>query len=119
MFHEVRIKFVYVLVIIFTVCFTGCKGVTNVKYKKVDVDVISADYIPEITTCLYDGETYIPITISASYNVTVSYKGVKYNMTDSSTYKKYKDKVGTTVSGMLEEKWFDDGTVRYKITKLN
>lgn len=117
-FCRVKIDFLCMLVLILTFCVTGCKKIVNVKYKEVNVTIEKADYDPPRVTYIHSGKTNIPISRSASYEVIVSYNGKQYCIDNSATYKKYKDKVGETVTGTLEETWLEDGTVRYDITKL-
>lgn len=96
----------------------GCVQCISVEYQDVDVVIVDEYYRAPYTTFIWSGKVMIPITNAAIYRITVQYNGAEYAIGGSSTYNKYKDKVGQTVMGKLEIKTYDDGTATYDIVSL-
>lgn len=98
----------------------GCAKCISTEYENVEVNIVEEYYKPSYTTLIYNALLKIPMiqTHSAIYRITVEYNGVKYIISGSDTYLKYKDKINQTAIGKLEIKTYNDGTVRYDIISL-
>lgn len=101
--------------IVFPIVFIcGCKEVTKREIKDVNVKIVDTykrGYY--VTMC---GKT--AIGHSAVYEIKVEYDGNRYVIDGRDTYYKFEDKVGKTVTGVLETTYYDDGTTVRIITKL-
>ena len=113
-------KIILVLLAITTIMFVlvGCANCINTEYQSVEVKIVDeyhrAMWLQPIST----GKSTVIVTHPAQHDITVEYAGVKYTISDSDTYDRYKDKVGQTTIGTLEIRTYDDGTVRYDIISL-
>ena len=98
----------------------GCAKLVSTEYENVEVKITDVYYKPSYTTMTYNAALKMPMVQShpAVYRITVEYNNIEYTISDSDTYNKYKDKVEQTVVGTLRIRTYDDGTVKYDITKL-
>ena len=110
------------LTIIITFCIlislAGCAKVINVEYQEVEVKVVDEYYREMYEQPMYAGRVITKVTYPAEYRITVEYEGVQYKFKDKETYYKYKDKLGQNVTGTLEIRLYDDGSMRHNIINL-
>ena len=99
-------------------CLVGCAECISTECETVEVVIVDEYHRSAYTQPVYTGKTVILITHAARYEITVEYNGVKYTISGSDTYNKYKNMVGETAIGTLEIKTYDDGTVKYDIVSL-
>lgn len=114
-------KYITLFLLLIHLCIlAGCTKCINTEYKEVEVNIIDEYYKPSYTTVEYNVTLKMPMTKShpAVYRITVEYDGINYVMSGSSTYNKYKDKVGEVCTGSLEVRSYDDGTKKYRIVSL-
>lgn len=97
---------------------TGCAKCINTEYENVEVNIVDEYHSGMYVTPISAGKVTTMVTHPAVYEITVEYNGVKYTISGSDTYNKYKDMVGQTTTGTLEIKTYDDGSIRYDITSL-
>lgn len=97
---------------------TGCAKCINTEYENVEVNIVDEYHRGMYVTPISDGKVTTMVTYPAVYKITVEYNGVKYTISGSDTYNKYKDMVGQTTTGTLEIKTYDDDSIRYDITNL-
>lgn len=97
---------------------TGCAKCINTEYENVEVNIVDEYHRGMYVTPISAGKVTTMVTHPAVYKITVEYNGVKYTISGSDTYNKYKDMVGQTTTGTLEIKTYDDGSIRYDITSL-
>ena len=100
------------------VTLTGCAKVINTEYKEVDIKITDRYYRAPYVTPVRSGKVTTFITHPAIYRIYVEYKGVKYTLSGSSIYHKYKNKIGQTVKGKLKIYTYDDNTIEYKIIEI-
>lgn len=113
-----QVLLVILLVFLSLSLFTSCAELIDTKYENVEVVIVDEYYKAAYTNLMWTGKSFAPIYHSATYEITVKYKDIEYTMYDKDTYEKYKDKVGVTVTGVLQICSYDDGTVKYDITEL-
>lgn len=51
----------------------------------------------------------------AVYRVTVEYEGLEYNISVSSFYNEYKDRIGESVKVVCHKRYYDDGSIRQDV----
>lgn len=104
---------------------TGC-GREVVRTEKVEgTGIVKAiDYAPAYTTvvpvCTGKSTTIIPQTHPEDYDTIIDYKGVEYNLGSSKLYNYIKDnnKLNKEVKCSIETVYYDDGTSRTDIVKV-
>ena len=110
--------FTLLLLVVLIFSFVGCEKCVSTEYENVEVTIVDkyhrAMWIQPIST----GKTITMITHPPEYRITVEYNGIKYTISGSDTYNKYKDKIGRTTIGTLEIRTYDDGTVKYNVVSL-
>ena len=112
-------KFITIMTIVFLMfSLVGCAKLINTEYENVEVNIVDEYHRGWYMTPIRVGKVTTTVTHPAVYEITVEYKGIKYTISGSDTYNKYKEKVGQTATGTLEIRTYDDGTVRYDIIKL-
>lgn len=97
----------------------GCSRLISTEYKDVEVKIVDCYHRDEYTTFVCRGKSIVPIRHSEVNAVTVSYDDNQYVIEGAEVYYKYKDKIGETVTGVLEIKNYEDGTKRFDIISLN
>lgn len=114
-------KFLMVLVMV-TMIFSlaGCSKCISVEHENVEVTIVDEYHKPATTVMEYNVIYKMPMskTVPATYKITVEYNGAEYVLTDSDTYNLYKNKVGQVVTGTLEIRSYDDGSIKYNIISL-
>ena len=105
-----------ILVILFSM--VGCGVLVSTQYETVDVKIVDSYYRGPWVQPIIIGKVISNIVHPAQYRIDVEYNNVKYSFHTSDVYHKYKDKIGNVVSGTLEKRTYDDGTVKYDITAL-
>ena len=112
-------KFITIMTIVFLIfSLGGCAKLINTEYKNVEVNIVDEYHRGRYVTPMRIGKVTTTVTHPAIYEITVEYKGIKYTISGSDTYNKYKEKVGQTTTGILEIRTYDDGSVKYDITAL-
>ena len=111
---------VFSMFMIMILSLVGCAKLVSTEYENVEVKITDVYYKPSYTTTTYNDVLKMPMVQShpAVYRITVEYNNIEYTISDSDTYNKYKDKVEQTVVGTLRIRTYDDGTVKYDITRL-
>ena len=111
-----------IISILATVCLmfslVGCAKVINTEYQEVEVKVVDSYHRAMWIQPVRAGKVTTYVTHPAVYKITVEYNGVEYSVSGSDTYNKYKNCIGSTTTGTLEINTYDDGTIKYDITKL-
>jgi len=96
----------------------GCAECISTEYTEVPVTVVNEYHRASWVRRVWTGKSFAMITHPAQYEITVDYDGIEYTFNSKELYDKYKDKIGQTVTGELEIKTYDDGTVTYDITSI-
>lgn len=96
----------------------GCAKVINTEYQEVEVKIVDSYHRGAWMQPVRAGKVTTFVTHPAVYKITVEYNGVEYSVRGSDTYNKYKKCIGSTTTGTLEINTYDDGTIKYDITKL-
>ena len=112
---------VVVLLLVFgMVCpiLVGCTKLINTEYETVQVKIVDEYHRSAYSTPVRVGKAMTVRRHPAVYRVIVEYEGVEYSVSDSETWRRYKDMVGEIVDATLEIRKYDDGTVKYRITSL-
>lgn len=97
----------------------GCSRVISTEYKDVEVKIVDCYHRNSYITFVCCGKSIVPIRHSEVNKVIVSYDDNKYVIKGKEVYYKYKDKIGETVTGVLEIKNYEDGTKRFDIISLS
>lgn len=97
----------------------GCSRLINTEYKDVEVKIVDCYHRNSYTTFICHGKSIVPMRHSEVNKVIVSYDDNKYVIEGKEVYYKYKDKIGETVTGVLEIKNYEDGTKRLDIISLS
>lgn len=108
----------FILCILFLLSLIGCKKCVDTQYSSVTVKVVDEYHRAAYITPIFNGKTTTIITHPAVYKITVEYNGKEYAISGSDTYNKYSNKIGESVTAILETKIYDDKTEKYNITKL-
>lgn len=116
----IRIKKFMTIMAIVCLAFSlaGCKKLVRTEYEKVEVNIVDEYHRGMYVTPVFNGKTTGMVTHPAVYRITVEYNGIKYTISGSNTYNKYKSKVGQAATGILRIRTYDEGTVKYDITEL-
>ena len=96
----------------------GCEKYIKTEYENVEVNIVDEYYRGEYFTPIRIGNVTAIHTYPAVHNITVEYNGIKYTISGSDTYNRYKDKVGQVANGTLWIRTYDDGTIKYDIISL-
>lgn len=97
----------------------GCSKLISTKYMDVEVKIIDCYHRDAYTTFVCRGKSTIPIRHSEVNTVTVDYDDNQYIIEGEEVYYKYKNKIGETVTGVLEIKNYEDGIKRFDIISLS
>ena len=97
----------------------GCSKLISTKYMDVEVKIIDCYHRDAYTTFVSRGKSIVPIRYSEVNTVTVDYDDNQYVIEGKEVYYKYKDKIGETVTGVLEIKNYEDGIKRFDIISLS
>lgn len=114
--RKISIILALVLAMIFV---SGCAKCVDTQYSTVEVKIVDEYYKEEYLMPMYDGKKMNWMYLPAVYEITVEYNNANYVISGRDTYDKYSDKIGKCTTGTLETKSYDDGTVEYRITKLD
>lgn len=104
--------------IIVSMTLTGCTKCVSTEYEYVPVKITNAQRWEAETYPVIAGKVITFIHVPASYRITVEYDSIKYSLSESKTYYKYRDKIGKTAKGKLETKRYDDGSTKVRIVSL-
>ncbi len=109
----------FILLIMLVFILSGCSKCISTKSEFVDVTVIDEYYKESYSTPVFvGGSLRYFIYHPDEYIITVEYDGTRYRIEGASTYKKYSDRIGDTVTGILEARTYDNGSVIYDIIEL-
>lgn len=97
---------------------TGCADLISTETKKVDVLITYEDYSGAWLQPMWTGKMFTYISHPAQYEITVKYDGIEYTLDNETYYDAYKNRIGDTITGTLEIKTYDDGTIKYDIIAL-
>ena len=111
-------KIIIGFLIIATIFLSGCAKLVDTKYEDVEIKIVDSYHRAMYTTPMKVGKVMSIITHPAIYHIMVEYNGIEYTINGSSTYYKYKDKVEQTAIGVLETRFYNDGSVKYNIIEL-
>lgn len=101
------IKIIPVLIICLLLC--GCRKITNIDYKLVEVEVVSVEHEDRKIIPVYNGKTFTYIISPEKFYTRVKYNNIIYDFNDLKTYEFCKNKVNQKVSGKLQITEYDDG----------
>lgn len=104
--------------IIVSMTLTGCTKCVSTEYEYVPVKITDAQRWSAETYPVISGKVITFIHVPASYRITVEYDSIKYSLSGSKTYYKYRDKIGETAKGKLETKRYDNGDTKFRIVSL-
>ena len=110
--------FCLMLTILLVFSLTGCADLISTETKKVDVLITYEDYSGAWLQPMWTGKMFTYIAHPAQYEITVKYDGIEYTLDNETYYNAYKNRIGDTITGTLEVKTYDDGTVKYDIIAL-
>lgn len=97
---------------------TGCTNLISTETQKVDVLITYEDYSGAWLQPMWTGKMFTYIAHPAQYEITVKYDGIEYTLDNETYYDAYNNRIGDTITGTLEIKTYDDGTVKYDIIAL-
>ena len=106
----------FIILLVFSLA--SCADLIKTETKKVNVLIIHEDYTGAWNQPVWNGKVMTFISHPAQYEITVKYDGIEYTLDNKTYYNTYKDRVGDTITGTLEIKTYDDGTVKYDIIAL-
>ena len=109
---------ILLLVGIITLTLFGCKECIDTQTQDVEVTIVDEYHRSSYITYIYTGKVMVPQSHPATYRITVKYDGKKYNVQGEETYYKFYERIGETVTGVLEIKTYDDGSKTYNIIDL-
>lgn len=98
----------------------GCAKSVSTETSTVQVKVTNEYHHESYTIPYYNSvtkTTYLQ-PYPATYEIVVEYDGAEYILWGKDIYNKYSGRVGEYVTGTLETKRYDNGTVKYEITSL-
>ena len=96
----------------------GCAKLISTEYENVEVTIMDEYHRGAYVTPIYTGKVMTMVTHPAVYRITVRYNDVEYTINDRETYNKYSNKIGETTIGVLEIRTYDDGSIKFNITRL-
>ena len=82
----------------------------SVEHKDIEVTIVSKYYRGMYMSPVRAGKSTTMIPHPSVYKINVEYDGVKFTIDDFDTYQKYKDKIGTKATGVLEVCTYKDGS---------
>lgn len=99
---------------------SGCAKCISKEEVVREVEIVDSYHRAAYITTSYNyvTKTYNYYSHPSIYRIYVKYDGVEYSVSGSSTYDKYKDKIGETANAGFLLKKYDDGSQRYIILKL-
>ena len=106
------------IILVMIISFAGCAKLIETKYEMVDVKIVDEYHRSAYATPMLAGKVMTVISHPAVYRIDVEYNGIEYSISGSDTYHAYKDRVGEIVTGTLEIRSYDDGTIKYDIVAL-
>ena len=104
--------------LLLSISLVGCAKLINTETENVEVMVIDEYHRGAWAQPMMVGKVMTCITHPAIYEIEVEYNGVEYVISGSDTYYAFKDKIGQTVTGVLEIREYDDGSVIYDVIDL-
>lgn len=104
--------------LLLSVSLVGCAELISTETKNVEVVVTDVYHKPTIIVPMMVGKVMTTSVQPAYWTTYIEYDGVEYSIGGSDTYNKFKDKVGQTVTGVLEIRTYDDGSIKYDIVGL-
>lgn len=114
-----KVTTILILLLISVFMLTGCAKCIDKKEESVKVKIVNEYYKPEETRFIGMVNNIPQIkTDYAEYEITVDYNGTEYSLSDESTYRKYHERLGQTVSAVLITKTYDNGKVKQWIDSL-
>lgn len=104
--------------IMLTISLVGCAEVVNSERQEVDVVIVDSYHRGAWLQPMYNGKFTTYITHPAVYQITVTYNDIEYTISSQALYNTYKNRIGQTVTGILEIKQYDNGRVTQEIADL-
>lgn len=109
---------ILLIMLLLVISLTGCAKCVSVVRKEVEVEVVDAFYSPTKITPVRVGKVWTYPVAPAKYRITVRYGGTARTFDDQFIYERYKDKVGSYVTGILETTTYDNGYIEARIVSL-
>ena len=106
------------LVVCIVFSLTGCAKFVSSEYRNVEVEITDEYHRNMYVTPIFNGKTTTTIIHPATYCITVEYNSIEYDISGRDTYEKYYDKVGQSITGVLEIRTYGNGTIKYEIVGL-
>lgn len=117
---KIILKLVGIVLVCF--CLSGCVKCINVEKITDQVEIIYADYRPQIMQMTYINKHAGVRIIPSKHEIMVEYNGSMFYLNDSDTYKRsyerYKYIVGQYVDATIEKRTFEDGRVTFSVLRL-
>ena len=104
--------------LLLVISLTGCAKCVSVVRKEVEVEVVDAFYSPTKITPVRVGKVWTYPVVPEKFEITVRYGGTARVFDNQFIYKRYKDKVGSSVIGILETTPYDNGYIEVRIAAL-
>ena len=111
-------KKILILLLYVSFLLTGCSKLVSTETKNVEVTITDTYHKASWMQPVSTGKFTTWITHPAVWRVYVEYDGAEYTIDGADTYKLFEDKIGQTVTGILEIRKYDDGTSKYDIVRL-
>lgn len=112
---------IIVMLLVAIIFLPGCEPLlkqSRVETSTVPVKVVNAYHQNSYSQPVFIGKVFTAVHHDAINEITVEYNEVKYVISGEATYEKYKNRIGDTVNGTLETKYYDDGCIINKIVDL-
>jgi hypothetical protein len=101
-----------------SISLVGCDEIIRTETKEVEVAIVDSYYSPPWSQPIWTGKFFTYMPHPAIYQITVEYGGVEYDLNSSELYETYKNRIGETVTGILEIIYYDSGHVYREIVWL-
>lgn len=97
---------------------TGCAKCIDTQYSDVTVTITDEYYRPGYNQVMYINKKPTLIWHGPDYRIDVTYDGNEYSVYGTDVWHAYHERIGDTVTGVLETKTYDDESVKLRITEL-
>lgn len=96
----------------------GCAKCIDTRYSNVTVTITDEYYRPGYNRVMYINKKPTLIWHGPAYRIDVTYDGNEYSVYGTDAWHTYHERIGDTVTGVLETKTYDDDSVKLRITEL-